>query len=435
MKTKYNIDTLVNLLKQSDLFSKVPVSLLLRLCKQMVIDHYEKSKTIITKKATGDCMYLVLDGSVFVHEGQFSIAKLEQGEVFGELSILDNKPRSMSVKTAIKTTIGRIDRNSFYEVLAGFPDITQDIIRILSKRLRVQDEFAIKELREREKELQAQVIQRTKELENKNMLLAFALENQKKQEQQLIYQEKLASLGQLISGISHELQNPLNFVINFSEISIELFDDIDKSKNEKERKEIIDNLHQNLEKIHYHGKRAENIIRNMLEYNAKGAGEKTKTDINTLCEEYLNLAYYGVKMRNKNFECEVIKNLDPKLPFIKTTPRELSHVVLNVLNNAFYAVADENKKNKASFQPLVTIKTEIKNNNLIISISDNGPGINKKVAENIFTPFFTTKPSGQGIGLGLSICYEIIKSQNGSINYTPNKPKGSVFIISIPAIK
>jgi signal transduction histidine kinase len=261
------------------------------------------------------------------------------------------------------------------------------------------------------------------------------LELLKSTQSQLVQQEKLASLGALTAGIAHEIKNPLNFVNNFSELSSELVDEFIETKDETERQEIGVDLKINLQKINEHGKRADSIVKNMLQHSRGGAGEKQLTDINQLCEEYLNFSFHGKRATDAGFNCEMVKNLDNNLPQINCVTQDISRVILNLINNAFDAVREREIEGKTpNYKPSVTLTTQQINNMISISIKDNGEGIPQNIQEKIFEPFFTTKPAGQGTGLGLSLSYDIVKAHGGEMNLKTKEGEGSEFVIQLPIV-
>lgn len=254
---------------------------------------------------------------------------------------------------------------------------------------------------------------------------------------QLVHAEKMASLGELTAGIAHEIQNPLNFVNNFSEVSTEL---IDEMREEIEKgnmidvKEIATDLRQNLEKINHHGKRAGDIVKGMLQHSRAGSGKKEPTDINLLCDEYLRLAYHGLRAKNKSFNSAMHTEFDNSLEKINVIPQDIGRVILNLITNAFYACSEQSKRASAdrsvsAYQPLVTVSTKKEGDKVLISVKDNGGGIPGKVREKIFQPFFTTKPTGQGTGLGLSLSYDIVKAHGGELKVETKEGEGSEFTI------
>jgi signal transduction histidine kinase len=262
----------------------------------------------------------------------------------------------------------------------------------------------------------------------------------KRTQEQLVQQEKLASLGSLTAGIAHEIKNPLNFVNNFSVLSKNLLDEFMNTADEEERKELATDLKNNLSKILEHGKRADSIVKNMLEHSRSGKVEKQLTDINKLCEEFFNLTYHGMRGSNQKFNCTLKKDLSPVIPKINIISQDISRVLINLFNNAFYAVNEKmmllsentDQTPGIKYEPTVTLTTRLVNYQVEISIKDNGSGIPDAVKDKIFDPFFTTKPSGQGTGLGLSLSYDIIKIHGGTLRVNTQKGAFTEFIILLP---
>jgi signal transduction histidine kinase len=262
-------------------------------------------------------------------------------------------------------------------------------------------------------------------------------------QKQLVQSEKMASLGELTAGIAHEIQNPLNFVNNFSEVSNELIDEMKQelgTGNLQQATEIAEDIKRNLEKINHHGKRADAIVKGMLQHSRTSTGQKEPTDINALCDEYLRLSYHGLRAKDKSFNAKFETDFDPNIPKINVVPQEIGRVILNLINNAFYAV-NEKQKNPEGFQnlqglytPTVTIATKKLNDAVKIIVSDNGNGIPQKILDKIFQPFFTTKPTGQGTGLGLSLSYDIVKAHGGDIKVKGKESEGSEFIIRLSIV-
>jgi signal transduction histidine kinase len=247
---------------------------------------------------------------------------------------------------------------------------------------------------------------------------------------QLIHSEKMASLGELTAGIAHEIQNPLNFVNNFSELNHELLDDLQEAiakQDQEEIEAIIHGLKENERKVTHHGKRAESIVRSMLQHSRSGSGEKQLTDLNALCDEYVRLAYHGMRAKERNFNATLKTELDPDLPKINVVAQDMGRVLLNLISNAFQAV-------QTTEQPKVVVTTRSLGDRLEIQVSDNGPGIPDDIKDKIFQPFFTTKPTGQGTGLGLSLAYDIVKAHGGKIDLHSESGVGSTFIISLPVL-
>ncbi len=287
-------------------------------------------------------------------------------------------------------------------------------------------------VREQNKSLEDKVHERTTELETSIDLL-------KATQTQLIQSEKLASLGELTAGIAHEIQNPLNFVNNFSDLSVDLVTEIQEEmgKPEIDRTyigELFSDLSQNQEKINHHGKRASNIVKGMLEHSRTSTSVRVLTDINTLAEEYLRLSYHGLRAKDKSFNAEFKTNFDHTISKTEVVTQDIGRVLLNLINNAFYAVNERSKKNTAvEYQPTVIVSTEQQDNEIIIKIKDNGTGMSESVKSKIFQPFFTTKPTGSGTGLGLSISYDIIvKGHGGALEVDNIEGVGTTFIIKLP---
>jgi signal transduction histidine kinase len=252
---------------------------------------------------------------------------------------------------------------------------------------------------------------------------------------QLIHSEKMASLGELTAGIAHEIQNPLNFVNNFSEVSNELIDEMNEEIGKgdlEEAKAIAVDIKQNLEKINHHGKRADAIVKGMLQHSRSSSGVKEPTDINALADEYLRLAYHGLRAKDKSFNATMETDFDENIGKINIIPQDIGRVVLNLITNAFYAVTEKKKLNPNEYEPTVSINTKKAGNQVLISVKDNGNGIPKKVLDKIFQPFFTTKPTGQGTGLGLSLSYDIVKAHGGELKVKTKENEGTEFIIIIP---
>jgi two-component system NtrC family sensor kinase len=288
----------------------------------------------------------------------------------------------------------------------------------------------------RKVELEGLVTERTAELTRQKEELEQTLEELKTTQSQLIQSEKMASLGELTAGIAHEIQNPLNFVNNFSEVSNELLEEMQVELargNGEEVKLIVADLKNNLEKINHHGKRADNIVKGMLQHSRASTGQKEPTDINVLADEYLRLAYHGLRAKDKSFNAKFEADLDSSIGKISVVPQDLGRVILNLLTNAFYAVTEKKRALGEAFEPTVLISTKKVTNGVEIVVSDNGFGIPSKIIDKIFQPFFSTKPTGKGTGLGLSLCYEIVtKEHAGELKVTTKEGEGSVFTVFLP---
>lgn len=301
----------------------------------------------------------------------------------------------------------------------------------------------------KKQELEYQVAERTAELRQQKESLELTLEELKTTQNQLIQAEKMASLGELTAGIAHEIQNPLNFVNNFSEVSVELCqelqEELDKEDFDKTYiAEILSDISQNQQKITHHGQRAASIVRGMLQHSRASNGQKELTDINALADEYLRLSYHGLRAKDKTFNADFKTDLDPNLPKIEVIPQDFGRVLLNLFNNAFYAVSKRNSVGETvetghalslqtQYKPTVSISTQQSDNQIIIKIIDNGTGMPENIKTKIFQPFFTTKPTGQGTGLGLSLSYDIItKGHAGTLEVESTEGEGTTFIITLP---
>jgi two-component system, NtrC family, sensor kinase len=314
--------------------------------------------------------------------------------------------------------------------------------------------------------------QKRKAVEDSHKALERSIEELKSTQSQLIQSEKMASLGELTAGIAHEIQNPLNFVNNFSELNVELVEELKGIRGKEEgnrekgignselEEEIINDIKENSEKINHHGKRAADIVKGMLQHSRSSTGQKEPTDINALCDEYLRLAYHGLRAKDKTFNAEFKTEFDESIGKINVQPQEMGRVILNLINNAFFAVAKQAEISNleserlrlrrggqpdkqddvtlslskgTSYIPQVIVATKKLGNAIEIRVTDNGTGIPQHIKEKIFQPFFTTKPTGQGTGLGLSLAYDIVtKVHGGKLEVESEEGRGTTFIVTIP---
>jgi ligand-binding sensor domain-containing protein/signal transduction histidine kinase len=279
-----------------------------------------------------------------------------------------------------------------------------------------------------------------KNLEEAKAKVDYTLSELQATQKQLIQSEKMASLGELTAGIAHEIQNPLNFVNNFSEVNKEMLEELQgerlkpgAERNEALQDEIINDVISNEEKINHHGTRADAIVKSMLEHSRTSTGQKGPTDINALCDEYLRLAYHGLRAKDKNFNAEIKTDFDNSIGKVNIVPQDIGRVILNLINNAFYAVNEKRTMNNEQYEPMVTVSTKKSGDRISIGVKDNGNGIPDSIKEKIFQPFFTTKPTGQGTGLGLSLSYDIIKAHGGEIKAKSREGEGTEFVIQLPA--
>jgi signal transduction histidine kinase len=278
--------------------------------------------------------------------------------------------------------------------------------------------------------------QKRKAIEEANAALEKSLNELKATQQQLIQSEKMASLGELTAGIAHEIQNPLNFVNNFAEVNTELVNELKQEVefgNVDEVNTIANEIKGNNEKIAFHGKRADSIVKGMLQHSRTSTGKKEMTDINALTDEFLRLSYHGLRAKDKSFNAAMETNFDYSIDKIEIIPQDIGRVLLNLFNNAFYSVNEKKKELNGLYEPKIFVSTERKNDKLEIVVRDNGNGISQKLVDKIYQPFFTTKPTGEGTGLGLSLSYDIItKSHNGEIKVESKEGEYALFKIILP---
>lgn len=292
--------------------------------------------------------------------------------------------------------------------------------------------------------LEHQVAKRTSELNQ-------SLETLKSTQAQLIQSEKMASLGELTAGIAHEIQNPLNFVNNYAEVNMELLGELktegekrsdgsevgesgSRGRDERLVQELIADLSENEAKILHHGQRANAIVRGMLQHSRSSSGPREPTNLNALADEYLRLAYHGLRAKDNQFQAELITDFDKSMPRVEVVPQDMGRVLLNIINNAFQAVAERSLLEVAGYVPKVTVTTKRLPTAVEVRIADNGNGIPEAIKEKIFQPFFTTKPTGSGTGLGLSLAYDIVKVHGGTLKVESAMGEGSIFVIIIPVV-
>jgi two-component system NtrC family sensor kinase len=278
--------------------------------------------------------------------------------------------------------------------------------------------------------------QRNEQIETQSKALEKTLTDLKNTQKQLIQSEKMASLGELTAGIAHEIQNPLNFVNNFSEINTELIDEMEaeiSNEHLEEVRAIAENIRENQQKISQHGKRADFIVKGMLQHSRNSTGEKQDTNLNVLADEFFKLSFHGLRAKDKNFNAEMVTHFDDKLPKVNIAQQEIGRVLLNLFNNAFYAVNQKSKTAGPDYKPEVSLSTSTENDHVVIKVKDNGIGIPDAIKEKIMQPFFTTKPTGEGTGLGLSLTYDmVVKGHGGSIEINTKEGEYSEFKITLP---
>ena len=339
-------------------------------------------------------------------------------------SILDFVKNSVSFTEAEKESLLKSIKEA---------DKTQTLLQFKLERIEKDRHTLSVMLEESIEDLQ----KKSRVIEEANKTLTQTLEELKATQTQLIQSEKMASLGELTAGIAHEIQNPLNFVNNFSEVSNELIEEmkeeLDKG-NKEEAKTIADDVKQNLEKIKFHGNRADAIVKSMLQHSRTSSGKKEPTDINALADEYLRLAYHGLRAKDKSFNAAIKTDYDESIGLLKIISQDIGRVILNLITNAFYAVMEKKKLRPEGYEPTVTVSTKQIDNKIIVEVKDNGTGIPQKALEKIFQPFFTTKPTGQGTGLGLSLSYDIVtKGHGGELKVETKEGEYTGFSVILPA--
>jgi signal transduction histidine kinase len=325
--------------------------------------------------------------------------------------------------------------------LIGLVLVARSQKRLLAKeqQQRQQEEQARQLIATQNAELERLVAERSVTLTQQAASLQQALEELQLTQNQLIQAEKMASLGELTAGIAHEIQNPLNFVNNFAEVSAELLEELaeEQAKPAPDTElelELLGDLTQNLQKITQHGQRAASIVRGMLEHSRASTGERSLTDLNALCDEYLRLAYHGLRAKDKAFNATLHTDLAPVLPLVEAVSQDLGRVLLNLLTNAFYAVRQRQQQGgEPGYAPTVQVRTRRVGDEVEVQVQDNGTGIAEAVRQKIFQPFFTTKPTGEGTGLGLSLAHDIIvQGHGGDLTVASQEGRGTTFTVRLP---
>jgi signal transduction histidine kinase len=358
------------------------------------------------------------------------------------LEQMKSNPASRDVPAIIVSSLTELD-SVVRCIEMGAEDYLAKPFNPVLLRAKISVHLEKKRLRDQERIDQEKQAELLKELATANWELVETLDKLKATQEQLIVQEKLASLGALTAGVAHEIKNPLNFINNFAALSIELANELGDEINRHQEKlgdtaasyigEILGDLKQNAAKINEHGKRADGIVRSMLAHSREGGGDWQETDLNALLAEYLNLAYHGIRAQDNSFNLEMISDYDPSIGLVRVAPQELGRVFLNILNNACQAMNEKKKTAGDGYAPTLTIRTRGDSDRVEIRIRDNGPGVPASARDKIFNPFFTTKPPGQGTGLGLSISHDIVvKQHKGEIRLETEEGEFAEFIINIP---
>jgi signal transduction histidine kinase len=342
-------------------------------------------------------------------------------------------PQLQTISDLIKNSSGISDaeKESLLKVIKE-ADKNQSMIQFKLERIEKDRNTLSVMLQESIEDLQKKSLV----IEDANKALTQTLEELKATQAQLIQSEKMASLGELTAGIAHEIQNPLNFVNNFSEVSNELLDEMTEQLekgNANEAKAIANEVKMSLEKINLHGKRADGIVKSMLQHSRTSNNKKEPTDINVLADEYLRLAYHGLRAKDKSFNAALKTDYDENIGLVKVISQDIGRVILNLITNAFYAVMEKKKLHQQGYEPTVTVSTKKIDNKIMVNVKDNGTGIPQKALDKIFQPFFTTKPTGQGTGLGLSLSYDIVtKGHGGELKVETKDGEYTSFSVILP---
>ncbi|WP_237144880.1 sensor histidine kinase [Pontibacter pamirensis] len=316
-------------------------------------------------------------------------------------------------------------------------------VQHLSEKTLAQEQEKQQLLASQNETLERQVVERTAEVITQKEKLQTTLDDLKATQNQLVHKEKMASLGELTAGIAHEIQNPLNFVNNFSELGQELCQEVQEEVRQlsvppgekKNLQELVSDLSQNQKKVLLHGQRADAIVKGMLEHSRASTGDKHPTNLNALADEYMRLSYFGIRVKEKNFQCTLDTCYDQSMGHVEVVPQDLGRVLLNLFNNAFYAVQQKQKLGMVGYEPKVRVSTTRQGNQAEMRVWDNGTGISENIKGKIFQPFFTTKPTGQGTGLGLSLSYDTItKGHGGELSMDTVQGEWTEFTITLPYV-
>ena len=387
----------------------------------------------ILKKKTG--FWILLTGSLIQNIGFFVFVV----DVFGLFPIMTKTQEILLMvfpQMGIPLTYAL---HLAWEFGKANRDLRLQLVQVqeLSKTTLRQEQEKQEILTQQKDKLENMVTERTMELSQQKEALQNTLTDLKSTQKQLIQSEKMASLGELTAGIAHEIQNPLNFVNNFSEVNTELIDELEQEAgkgNLDEVKAIAKDIKENEQKITHHGKRADAIVKGMLQHSQSSSGVKEPTNINALADEYLRLSYHGLRAKDKSFNATLKTDFDESIGNINIIPQDIGRVILNLITNAFYVVDEKKKLSLEGYEPTVSVSTKKINGKIEIKVSDNGNGIPQKVLDKIFQPFFTTKPTGQGTGLGLSLAYDIVKAHGGELKVETKDGEGSEFIVQLPIV-
>jgi C4-dicarboxylate-specific signal transduction histidine kinase/predicted metal-dependent HD superfamily phosphohydrolase len=428
---------LVDLLSQTSLFRNAERQLLEQICMMVERITLRANEPLFKKGDPGESMYIIETGKLKVHDGNIELAELGPAAYFGEASLIDNSPRTASVSAKTAASILRLGIRDFFSLLGSNPSMNRLLMKELINRLRNQNDAVVAEFRSREAKLQElvelrtkQIVEEKKNVEKKSLELELALKELQEAQRLLIHQEKMASLGQLTTGIAHELLNPLNFVNNFSAVSIDLMEELKELSTDEEAKELCTDILDNLQRISQHGHRAGEIVRSMAEHSSAFGKERHEVDVHALINDAVGVS---VKTWSNTFPEENVSiemHFDADHHKTSAVYSDLFRVMINLLRNAASAIQDRlvtNDKREGN----ISLSTRNEGNDIIIGIRDNGIGIPEVNLEKIFLPFFTTRPTGKGVGLGLSISHQIVTAYGGNLRHVPSED-GAVFEIVIP---
>jgi signal transduction histidine kinase len=383
-----------------------------------IIDYYSKGAGRLRYKLEGEG--LQHNWSYIEPDQPIRLENLQPGSYKLIVQASSSRTEMMSPEKILSISISKPYWKTWgFQILVGIMLISAvyTIIQYRSRTLKQQNVL-----------LEEKIAKRTNDLK-------YSLDELKATQAQLIQSEKMAALGQLTAGIAHEIQNPLNFVKNFSELSQELLTEMAeemKKGNLNEARKISEDVIKNLQKVLHHGQRADGIVKGMLQHSGGGTGIKEPTDINNLANEYLRLAFHSIRAKDKTFNATVETHFDNTVGSINVVRQDIGRIILNLISNAFYAVTEKKKFLGDGYEPTVSVTTKKSNGKIEISVRDNGPGIPEQIRTKVFQPFFTTKPPGQGTGLGLSLSNEIVRMYGGNIELNSEEGQYAEFIVSLP---
>ncbi|MBL7922771.1 MAG: cyclic nucleotide-binding domain-containing protein [Bacteroidia bacterium] len=428
---------LLDVLGKTSLFRNADLGLLEHIARVADRIRLKADEPLFKKGDAGESMYIIEEGKLRVHDDQITFAELGPAEYFGEASLIDNSPRTASVSAATDACILRIGEKDFFSLLGSHPSMNRLLMKELINRLRNQNNAVVNEYKSREKKLQElvelrtmQIVEEKKKVEKKSLELELAMKELQEAQKLLIHQEKMASLGQLTTGVAHELMNPLNFVNNFSSVSIDLVQEIKDAVNDEEVQDICNDVLDNLKRISQHGHRAGEIVRSMADHSAAFGKEKQAVDLHAVIEDAVGVSLRAWESSMPDDRIRVDLQLEASAYTTLAVYSDLFRVIINLLRNAGSAIQDRRLASGLE-EGLIRIQTLNRDQQLIIHISDNGIGIPEENLEKIFLPFFTTRPTGKGVGLGLSISHQILTAYGGEIAHEAST-EGAVFRIVLP---